>query len=35
MIEVCELCKCYGDKILFENMSFKIGNGEFVCFSGE
>lgn len=35
MIEVCELCKCYGDKILFENMSFKIESGEFVCFSGE
>ena len=35
MIEVCELCKYYGDKILFENMSFKIESGEFVCFSGE
>lgn len=35
MIEIKDLCKSFEDKILFENLSMKIEDGEFVIFSGE
>lgn len=35
MIQGINLSKYFGDKILFENLSFDIEESEFVCFSGE
>lgn len=35
MIEGIELCKRFGEKELFNNLSFQIDDGEFICFSGE
>lgn len=35
MIEGRQLSKTFGDRELFRNLSFKIKDGEFVCFSGE
>lgn len=35
MIEAINLCKSFDDKILFNDLSFQIKSGEFVCFSGE
>ncbi len=35
MIEAIELCKSFEDKVLFDKMSFRIEDGEFVCFSGD
>lgn len=35
MIEGINLMKKFGDKLLFDNLSFTIETGEFVCFSGE
>lgn len=35
MIEAINLCKRFGDKIIFDNLNFIIKDGEFVCFSGE
>lgn len=35
MIEVINLCKCFGERELFSNLSFRIQDGEFICFSGE
>ena len=30
-----EICKKFDDLVLFDHFSFEIGDGEFVCFSGE
>lgn len=30
-----EISKCFDDLVVFDNLSFKIEDGEFVCFSGE
>jgi len=35
MIEGVALCKRFGDRELFRDLSFKIDDGEFVCFAGE
>lgn len=35
MIEGINLTKKFGDRLLFDNLSFTIETGEFVCFSGE
>ncbi|MDR1158169.1 MAG: ATP-binding cassette domain-containing protein [Oscillospiraceae bacterium] len=35
MIECIDLCKSFGEKELFHNLSFQIDSGEFFCFSGE
>lgn len=35
MIEAINICKSFGNKTLFKDLSFQINNGEFVCFSGE
>lgn len=35
MIEGLNITKRFGDLTLFENYSFKIDDGEFVCFAGE
>lgn len=35
MIEAIKLCKRFGDRELFRDLSFLIKDGEFVCFSGE
>lgn len=35
MIEGIDLCKRFGEKELFNNLSFQIDDGEFICFSGE
>lgn len=35
MIEGINLTKKFGDRLLFDNLSFTIKTGEFVCFSGE
>lgn len=35
MIEGSNLCKAFGEKMLFSDLSFQIQTGEFVCFSGE
>lgn len=35
MIEGINLTKIFGDRLLFDNLSFAIETGEFVCFSGE
>ena len=35
MIQAEKICKTYGDRILFTDLSFTIRDGEYVCFSGE
>ena len=35
MIEGRNIVKKFGSKVLFENLNFVIGDGEFVCFSGD
>lgn len=35
MIEGIDLCKRFGEKELFNNLSFQIDDEEFICFSGE
>lgn len=35
MIEGINLTKKFGDRLLFDNLSFTIETGDFVCFSGE
>lgn len=35
MIEGISLTKKFGDRLLFDNLSFTIETGEFACFSGE
>lgn len=34
MIEGRSICKKFGERILFDRLSFSIADGEFVCFSG-
>ena len=34
MITIKNLCKAYGDHILFQNLNMEIQSGEFVVFSG-
>jgi putative ABC transport system ATP-binding protein len=35
MIELRNVCKKYGDKVIFEDLNLKIGDGEFVIVTGE
>ena len=35
MIEGIDICKKFGEHIIFDHYSFKIDTGEFVCFAGE
>lgn len=35
MIEGIDICKKFGEHVIFDHYSFKIGTGEFVCFAGE
>lgn len=34
MIQGINICKKFGERVLFENLNFSIDDGEFVCFSG-
>lgn len=35
MIKIANLCKSFGDRVLFDNFNCEIENGEFVIFSGK
>ncbi|MBC5742911.1 hypothetical protein FMM74_004785 [Lachnospiraceae bacterium MD308] len=34
MIEGIDICKKFGEHIIFDHYSFRIDTGEFVCFAG-
>lgn len=35
MIEGINICKKFGEHVIFDNFNFKINTGEFVCFAGK